>query len=230
MVKINIAIDGFSSCGKGTLAKYIANEMGYLFIDSGAMYRGVTLAVLDAKIPLDDIPTIEKLSKTLFFTFEKSAVNGRFELHVNGNNVEKQIRTLAVSNSVSEIARISKVRKQLVAVQQAIGRNKGVVMDGRDIGTVVFTQAELKIFMTAKPEVRAKRRFEELSALNPAITYEDVVANLKKRDYIDTHREDSPLYLADDYKVLDNSDLTKEEQNSIAMRWVRETIAKAATS
>ena len=132
-----------------------------------------------------------------------------------------------MSNSVSEVAAISGVRRQLVLAQQAIGQNKGVVMDGRDIGTVVFPDAELKIFMTAKPEVRALRRFEELNSAGHEVNMDEVLANLKKRDHIDTHREDSPLYLADDYKVLDNSDLTREEQNSIAMRWVRETLKKS---
>jgi len=227
MKKINIAIDGYSSCGKGTLAKYLAQQLDYVFIDSGAMYRGVTLRVLDAKVDISDLKKVAEICEDLFFEFRLNHANGRFELHLNEENVEGQIRNLRVSNFVSEVAEISLVRKQLVKVQKAIGRHKGVVMDGRDIGTVVFPDAELKIFMTAKPIVRAKRRFGELSDIGQEVTYEEVLANLKKRDYIDTHREDSPLHLAKDYKVLDNSDLTREEQNSIAMRWVREAMRKA---
>jgi cytidylate kinase len=224
MIKINIAIDGFSSCGKGTLAKYLAQQLGYQFIDSGAMYRGITLRVLDSQVDINDHEAITAMAAELQFEFKINHGNGRFELYLNEENVEGKIRNLHVSNSVSEVAAISGVRRQLVLAQQAIGQNKGVVMDGRDIGTVVFPDAELKIFMTAKPEVRAFRRFEELNSAGHLVNMDEVLANLKKRDHIDTHREDSPLYLADDYKVLDNSDLTREEQNSIAMRWVRETL------
>ena len=224
MKRINIAIDGFSSCGKGTLAKYLAQQLDYIFIDSGAMYRGVTLRLQENKIDISDLEAVKELSNSLFFEFRLNHKNGRFELFLNDQNVEGDIRNLTVSNMVSEVAAISLVRKQLVRVQRAIGKNKGVVMDGRDIGTVVFPEADLKIFMKAKPSVRAKRRFKELTDAGLDVTLEDVLANIKKRDYIDTHREDSPLHLAKDYKVLDNSDLTREEQNSIAMRWVREAM------
>lgn len=224
MKQINIAIDGYSSCGKGTLAKFVAQQLGYVFIDSGAMYRGLTLKLIENKIDISDLPAIENACKDLFFEFKLNQKKGSYELYVNGQNVEGSIRNLTVSNLVSEVAAISLVRKHLVRVQQAIGKNKGVVMDGRDIGTVVFPDADLKIFMTADSTVRAKRRFNELTKAGMEVSLTDVLANLKKRDYIDSNREDSPLQLKEDYKVLDNSNLSIEQQNSMAMKWVRESM------
>ena len=224
MKRINIAIDGYSSCGKGTLAKYIAQQLGYVFIDSGAMYRGLTLKLIESNIDISDLPAIENTCKDAFFEFKLNQTKDSFELYLNGRNVESSIRNLKVSNLVSEVAAISLVRKHLVRVQQAIGKSKGVVMDGRDIGTVVFPDADLKIFMTAKSTVRANRRFNELNKAGMEVTLADVLANLKKRDYIDCNREDSPLQLQGDYKVLDNSNLTIEQQNSMAMEWVQESM------
>ncbi len=224
MKQIIIAIDGYSSCGKGTLAKFVAQQLGYVFIDSGAMYRGLTLKLIENKIDISDLPAIENACKDLFFEFKLNQKKGSYELYVNGQNVEGSIRNLTVSNLVSEVAAISLVRKHLVRVQQAIGKNKGVVMDGRDIGTVVFPDADLKIFMTADSTVRAKRRFNELTKAGMEVSLTDVLANLKKRDYIDSNREDSPLQLKEDYKVLDNSNLSIEQQNSMAMKWVRESM------
>ena len=224
MKRINIAIDGYSSCGKGTLAKFVAQQLGYVFIDSGAMYRGLTLKLIENKIDISDLPAIENACKDLFFEFKLNQKKGSYELYLNGQNVEGSIRNLTVSNLVSEVAAISLVRKHLVRVQQAIGKNKGVVMDGRDIGTVVFPDADLKIFMTADSTIRAKRRFNELTKAGMEVSLTDVLANLKKRDYIDSNREDSPLQLKEDYKVLDNSNLSIEQQNSMAMQWVRESI------
>lgn len=224
MKRINIAIDGYSSCGKGTLAKFVAQQLGYVFIDSGAMYRGLTLKLIENKIDISDLPAIEEACKDLFFEFKLNQKKGSYELYLNGQNVEGSIRNLTVSNLVSEVAAISLVRKHLVRVQQAIGKNKGVVMDGRDIGTVVFPDADLKIFMTADSTIRAKRRFNELTKAGMEVSLTDVLANLKKRDYIDSNREDSPLQLKEDYKVLDNSNLSIEQQNSMAMQWVRESI------
>ena len=224
MKRINIAIDGYSSCGKGTLAKFVAQQLGYVFIDSGAMYRGLTLKLIENKIDISDLPAIENACKDLFFEFKLNQKKGSYELYLNGQNVEGSIRNLTVSNLVSEVAAISLVRKHLVRVQQAIGKNKGVVMDGRDIGTVVFPDADLKIFMTADSTIRAKRRFNELTKAGMEVSLTDVLANLKKRDYIDSNREDSPLQLKEDYKVLDNSNLSIEQQNSMAMQWVQESI------
>jgi len=224
MKRINIAIDGYSSCGKGTLAKFVAQQLGYVFIDSGAMYRGLTLKLIENKIDISDLPAIEEACKDLFFEFKLNQKKGSYELYLNGQNVEGSIRNLTVSNLVSEVAAISLVRKHLVRVQQAIGKNKGVVMDGRDIGTVVFPDADLKIFMTADSTIRANRRFNELTKAGMEVSLTDVLANLKKRDYIDSNREDSPLQLKEDYKVLDNSNLSIEQQNSMAMQWVRESI------
>lgn len=219
--KINIAIDGYSSCGKGTLAKAMAKSLDYIFIDSGAMYRAVTLHMLRNQVNVEDELAVERALEQVQVGFVNNAAQ-QSEVTLNGASVESQIRTIEVAAKVSEVAKIQSVRTKMVALQQAIGQNKGVVMDGRDIGTVVFPDAELKIFMTASQEVRAMRRFEELKAKGDEVTLEEVSANLKHRDSIDASRENSPLTLTRDYRVLDNSDLSREEQFALAMSWVNE--------
>ena len=222
---ITIAIDGFSSTGKSTLAKQLATHLGYIFVDTGAMYRGITLYAIQNNIIGADFFDVEKLLHTLpnvnlHFTFNKEL--GYSELFLNNVNVESQIRSMDVSNYVSKIAEISQVRSKLVEQQQEIGKNKGIVMDGRDIGTVVFPMAELKIFMTASPEVRAQRRFTELHSKDASITFESVFENVQKRDYIDSHRLDSPLKMADDAIEIDNSFITKTEQFKLVLELVTE--------
>ncbi|MCZ8169068.1 MAG: (d)CMP kinase [Flavobacterium sp.] len=223
MKKITIAIDGFSSTGKSTLAKQLAQQLGYVYVDTGAMYRAVTLYAmqhgfvsphhLDAEVLTADLKQI-----TLHFVF--NAELGYGEMYLNGINVEREIRTLEVSSLVSKVAEISAVRAKLVEQQQAMGKEKGVVMDGRDIGTVVFPDAALKIYMTASPETRAQRRFAELQAKGDSVTYEAVLQNVNERDYIDTHRADSPLVKADDAIELDNSNLSREAQLQRVLEWV----------
>lgn len=213
--KITIAIDGFSSTGKSTLAKQLAKELGYIYVDTGAMYRAVTLyamqhGFIDSE-HLDKENLVQKLPKvTLQFLFNPDL--GFAEMYLNEKNVETEIRTLEVSGFVSRIAEISEVRSKLVEQQQHMGENKGIVMDGRDIGTVVFKDAELKLFMTASASTRAKRRFDELTEKGQNVTYEDVLKNVEERDYIDTHREDSPLAKANDAIEIDNSHLSIQEQ------------------
>lgn len=213
--KITIAIDGFSSTGKSTLAKQLAKHLGYVYVDSGAMYRAVTYyAMQKGYISLnhfDKEQLIESLPKiTLQFLFNTDI--GYAEIYLNEKNVEDSIRTLEVSNCVSRVAEVSEVRAKLVEQQQHMGENKGVVMDGRDIGTVVFPNAELKLFMSASPETRAHRRFDELKEKGMDVTYEDVLKNVQERDYIDSHREDSPLVKAQDAIEIDNSHLSIQEQ------------------
>jgi len=222
--RIIIAIDGHSSCGKGTLARQLALALGYKFIDSGAMYRAITLHLLNTGINPDDEQAVASVLPDIIIDFSANIETGRSDIWLNHKNVEKQIRTLKVADSVSQVARISAVRRYLVALQQKMGEEKGVVMDGRDIGTVVFPSAELKIFMTASPEVRAMRRFKELSDSGLVTSYDDVFANLKQRDLIDSSRKDSPLTMTGDYKLLDNSAISKQEQFEIAMNWVAETV------
>ena len=220
--KINIAIDGYSSCGKSTLAKEIAKQLDYVFIDTGAMYRAVTLFALENKLingVLNEIELISRLPQ-IEITFEFNKERGTSDVLLNGKNVETEIRQMKVSEKVSLVAAVKEVRKKLVELQQKMGNKKGVVMDGRDIGTVVFPFAELKIFMTANKDVRANRRFEELQLKSEKTTLELVKANLEQRDYIDTNRKEDPLRQAEDAKVLDNSELSKEEQIVIAMSWV----------
>lgn len=213
--KITIAIDGFSSTGKSTLAKQLAKELGYIYVDTGAMYRAVTLYAMqhdfiDAN-HFDKESLIQKLPKvTLQFLFNPDL--GFAEMYLNEKNVEAEIRTLAVSNFVSKIAEVSEVRSKLVEQQKHMGENKGIVMDGRDIGTVVFKDAELKLFMTASASTRAKRRFDELTEKGQDVTYEEVLKNVEERDHIDTHREDSPLVKAEDAIEIDNSHLSIQEQ------------------
>ncbi|WP_296147934.1 (d)CMP kinase [uncultured Flavobacterium sp.] len=213
--KITIAIDGFSSTGKSTLAKQLAKELGYIYVDTGAMYRAVTLYAMQHDFidadHFDKESLIQKLPKvTLQFLFNPDL--GFAEMYLNEKNVETEIRTLAVSNFVSRIAEVSEVRSKLVEQQQHMGENKGIVMDGRDIGTVVFKDAELKLFMTASASTRAKRRFDELTEKGQDVTYQEVLKNVEERDHIDTHREDSPLVKADDAIEIDNSHLSIQEQ------------------
>lgn len=213
--KITIAIDGFSSTGKSTLAKQLAKHLGYIYVDTGAMYRAVALFAMQNDFisvnSLDKIGLINSL-KNIILEFKFNPDLGFAEMYLNGQNVEKEIRTIEVSGFVSKVAEISEVRSKLVEQQQEMGKNKAIVMDGRDIGTVVFPDAELKIFMTASAATRAQRRFDELQQKGDLVTYEEVLKNVEERDYIDTHREDSPLVMADDAVEIDNSHLTREEQ------------------
>lgn len=216
--KITIAIDGFSSTGKSTVAKELAKALEYIYVDTGAMYRAVTLFALRNKLISEDgfdkDALIEKLP-TIDLKFKVNNELGYAEVFLNGENVEQEIRRMEVSGFVSKVATVSEVRKKLVAEQQAMGKEKGVVMDGRDIGTVVFPEAELKIFMTAAPEERAGRRFKELEVRGEEVTYEQVLKNVIDRDHLDTTREDSPLVIAEDAIEIDNSYLDLEEQYKI---------------
>jgi CMP/dCMP kinase len=221
--KINIAIDGYSSCGKGTLAKALAKALGYVFIDSGAMYRAVTLYMQREGVDVDDEDAVSLALEHVVVGFQNNAEQ-QSEVTLNGVCVESEIRNIEVASKVSEVAKIGAVRTKMVALQQAIGSNKGVVMDGRDIGTVVFPDAELKIFMTASQEVRAQRRFAELLAKGDDVTLEEIAKNLQHRDAIDASRENSPLTMTDDYRVLDNSDLDRDAQFALAMGWVEAAI------
>jgi len=220
-MNINIAIDGYSSCGKGTLAKALAKELQYRFIDSGAMYRGVTLAALRKGLDFSKAEDLIEILEEIHLDFETKA-DGSNGLLLNGEWVEEEIRLPKVAAQVSWVASIPQVREQLVSQQQSIGASKGVVMDGRDIGTVVFPQAELKIFMTARPEIRAQRRFQESQQKGIEVSYEEVLSNLQERDKIDSSRDHSPLTLTDDYRLLDNSDLSPDEQLALALEWVRD--------
>ena len=215
MKKITIAIDGFSSTGKSTVAKQLAKALGYVYVDSGSMYRAVTVCAMQNKIIAEDYFDIEKLVSELDaikITFKYNDRVGFAEVYLNGINVEKEVRTLEVSQNVSQVAEISEVRKMLVLQQKQMGQDKGVVMDGRDIGTVVFPDAELKLFMTASAETRAKRRYKELVERSENVSYEDVLKNVESRDFIDSTREDSPLMKAEDAIEIDNSHLSLEAQ------------------
>ncbi|EFI72481.1 MULTISPECIES: (d)CMP kinase [Segatella] len=216
MRKITIAIDGFSSCGKSTMAKDLAREIGYIYVDTGAMYRSVTLYALRHQLFNEDgsvkTSELEKEMPNIKISFQLNKETGRPDTYLNGVCVEQEIRSLEVSSHVSPIAAVPFVREALVAQQQNLGKDKGVVMDGRDIGTTVFPDAELKIFVTASSEVRAQRRFDELKAKGMPADYDDIKKNVEERDYIDTHREVSPLKKADDAIELDNSKLTIAEQ------------------
>ena len=222
--KINIAIDGYSSCGKGTLAKAMALALSYVFIDSGAMYRAVTLFLMRKSVDLDDMAQVEQALAQVTVEFDVNDAGASVVL-LNGENVEDEIRTIAVASKVSEVAKIQAVRDKLVFLQQQMGAKKGVVMDGRDIGTVVFPDAELKIFMTASVEVRAQRRFSELVAKGDAVTLEEISANLKHRDAVDSSRENSPLTMTSDYRVLDNSAMDRDSQFALAMAWADEVFS-----
>lgn len=210
--KIIIAIDGYSSCGKSTLAKELARKLGYNYIDSGAMYRAITLYFLRNQVNYSDPGKVLDAIANINLSFVFNEHEQRSCIHLNDEDVEPYIRDMIVSEKVSEVAAIREVRSFAVAQQKRMGRKKGIVMDGRDIGTTVFPDAELKIFMTADPEVRVMRRFKEMHAENPHITIDEVRHNLELRDYIDSNREESPLRKADDAILLDNSNLTREEQ------------------
>lgn len=213
--KITIAIDGFSSTGKSTLAKQLATALGYVYVDSGAMYRAVALFAMQNGYIDQDFLDKETLIASLPFIHLKFKFNpdlGFAEMYLNETNVEQEIRTIQVSNFVSKVAEISEVRAKLVEQQQQMGKDKGVVMDGRDIATVVFPDAELKIFMTASAQTRAQRRFEELCQKGDVVSFEEVLKNVVERDYIDTHRADSPLAKANNAIEIDNSHLSREEQ------------------
>ena len=216
MKKIVIAIDGYSSCGKSTMAKDLAREVGYIYVDTGAMYRAVTLfamrnGVFDADDNIDEA-RLKALLPDVKLTFKLNSETKLPEVCLNGECVERDIRTLEVSQHVSPIAALPFVREKLVEQQQAMDKEKGIVMDGRDIGTVVFPDAELKIFVTASAEIRAQRRFKELEAKGMPANFDEILQNVEQRDYIDTHRETSPLRQADDALVLDNSHLTIADQ------------------
>ena len=215
MKKITIAIDGFSSCGKSTMAKDLAREIGYIYIDSGAMYRAVTLYCIEnGFVDGKEINTdkLREAMKDIRISFQLNAETGRPDTYLNGANVESKIRTMEVSSLVSPVAALDFVREAMVAQQQAMGKEKGIVMDGRDIGTTVFPDAELKIFVTASAEIRAQRRYDELKAKGQEASYEEILENVKGRDFIDQNREVSPLRKADDAILLDNSNLTIAEQ------------------
>ena len=226
MSKITIAIDGHSSTGKSTLAKQVAAKLGYAYIDTGAMYRAVTVYAMrngmvgetvDVKALVNALPNIK-----LDFCFNPDSDCS--EIRLNGENVEKEIRGMAVSSKVSKVSQIHEVREFLVSQQQAMGANKAVVMDGRDIGTVVFPDAELKVYMTASPEVRAQRRYDELKAKGQEASFDEVLQNLIQRDHDDMNRAESPLIQAKDARILDNSHISREEQLELVLSWVDEII------
>ena len=227
--KIIIAIDGYSSCGKSTLAKQLAKQLHYIYADSGAMYRAITLYFLRNEIQHTNSGKVNEALKDIHLEFVFDVDAGKSILFMNDENIELPIRDMIISEKVSEVAAIKEVREFSVAQQQKMGEQKGIVMDGRDIGTTVFPNAELKIFMTADPAVRVQRRFKELFAKNPNITLEEVRTNLEMRDYIDSNREISPLRKADDAIVLDNSNLTQEQQLKMALQWAKEKIKEANT-
>jgi cytidylate kinase len=222
--KIIITIDGWSSCGKSTLAKQLAKALGYIYVDSGAMYRAITLYFLRNHIDWTDISAVKSALKEISLEFISNPKTEQSEIYLNGENVEYVIRDLVVAEKVSEVAAIKEVRSFAVAQQQKMGKGKGVVMDGRDIGTVVFPNAELKIFMTADNAVRVERRFKELYEKNPNVTLDEVKANLEMRDYIDSHRDVSPLRQADDAILLDNTNVSESEQFQKALKWVQSKI------
>ena len=229
MKKIIITIDGWSSCGKSTLAKQLAKALNYIYVDSGAMYRAITLYFLRNHVDWTSKKEVEKALEDITLEFEYNSKSEQTDIYLNGENVEYVIRDLVIAEKVSDIAAIKEVREYAVSQQQKMGKRRGIIMDGRDIGTVVFPEAELKIFMTADNAVRVERRFQELYEKNPNITLEEVKNNLELRDYIDSHREVSPLKKADDALVLDNTNLTEREQFQKAMRMVEEKLGKALT-
>jgi cytidylate kinase len=222
--KIIIAIDGWSSCGKSTLAKQLAKELGYLYVDSGAMYRAITLFFLRNHIDWTDRSEVKKALKQISLEFVFNDKSQQSEMHLNDENVEYVIRDLVVAEKVSEVAAIKDVRKFAVEQQQVMGKKKGIIMDGRDIGTMVFPKAELKIFLTADNAVRVERRFKELYDKNPNITIEEVKANLEMRDYIDSNREESPLRQAEDAILIDNTNLSARETVQKALHLARKIL------
>src|SRR5580693_5234227 len=223
--KIIITIDGWSSCGKSTLAKQLAKALDYIYIDSGAMYRAITLYFLRNHVDWTKTKNVEEALKDIVLEFIYNPISKQSEMFLNGENVEYVIRDLVIAEKVSDIATIKSVRDFAVAQQHKMGSKKAIVMDGRDIGTVVFPKAELKIFMTADNVIRVERRFKELFEKNPNITIEEVKSNLEMRDYIDSHRQISPLRKAADAVVLDNSHLSIKQQLDIAVKWAKERIS-----
>lgn len=228
--RIIIAIDGHSSCGKSTLAKDLAKELGYRHIDSGAMYRAITLYFLRNNVNISHELEVKDALEKISLDFAINQHTGQAEVCLNGEDVAHQVKDMIVAEKVSDVAAIKQVRDFAVSQQQALGQEKGIVMDGRDIGTIVFPDAELKIFMTADLDVRAKRRFEEVYKKNPNITYEEVMANLQMRDYIDSNRDESPLTKADDAVVLDSTNMNMEQQFKKALGWVKERTSTEATA
>ncbi len=229
MKKITIAIDGFSSSGKSTMAKWLAKKLGYIYVDTGAMYRAVTLYCLQNNIISGNVINEDELKECINdikISFIPNKETGVSETYLNGKNVEKEIRTLLVSDHVSPVSTLKFVRKILVSQQQEMGKQKGIVMDGRDVGTVVFPDAELKIYVTASPEVRAERRFLEMKQKGDNVTFEEILGNVKRRDYIDQNREESPLRKADDALELDNSHMTIEEQQAWLIQKYEEVIKR----
>lgn len=225
MSKITIAVDGHSSCGKSSIAKALAKRLNYIYIDTGAMYRAVTLfALRNGLFESGELNKSELLGRLddIKIGFEHNNATERSEILLNGQNVEDQIRGMEVSSKVSIIAAIPEVREKMVALQRSMGRNKGVAMDGRDIGSVVFPDAELKLFVTARDEVRAQRRKDELEAKGQQVKLEDILANIRERDHIDSTRESSPLIQAKDAVVVDNSDMSIEEQNDLVLELAKE--------
>ncbi len=227
--KITIAIDGYSSCGKSTLAKALAKELEYIFIDSGAMYRGVTVYCLRNNLLPDGIPAVAEIETILGkidLNFKFNPETKQADLYLNGENIEKLIRLPEVASNVSKIAALKNVRHKLVLEQRKMGNNGGIVMDGRDIGSVVFPAAELKLFITALPEIRAQRRYKELIEKQVETSYDEVLENLRERDYLDSTRTESPLIQTPDAIVIDTSDLTTEEQLNIALNYTLEKVQK----
>lgn len=220
--KLIITIDGWSSCGKSTLAKQLARELGYIYIDSGAMYRAITLYFLRNHVDWTNKKDVEKALKEIRLGFQFNPASEKSEILLNDENVEYVIRDLVIAEKVSDVAAISEVRKFAVAQQQKMGKNKGIIMDGRDIGTTVFPRADVKIFMTADPSVRVQRRFKEMFEKNPNVTIEEVKNNLEMRDYIDSNREVSPLRMAEDAELLDNTNLNFDQQLNFALRLVKQ--------
>ena len=227
MKKITISIDGYSSCGKSTLARALATELNYVFLDSGAMYRAITLYFLRNHIDWNNEADVLEALNKIHLEFIFNPDSGNCEMCMNDENVEWLIRDMLVAESVSDVAAVRAVREYAVAAQRKMGEGKGIVMDGRDIGTTVFPNAELKIFLTADPAIRVERRFKELYEKNPNITLDEVKVNLEMRDYIDSHREFSPLRQAEDAVVLDNSHLSMQEQLRIALQLAKEKIQPA---
>ncbi|WP_300599178.1 (d)CMP kinase [Niabella sp.] len=221
MKQIIVAIDGWSSCGKSTLAKQMAKALGYIYVDSGAMYRAITLYFLRNHIDWNQEKEVKEALADIELDFQPNDQNGTNEIYLNDENVEYLIRDLIVAEKVSEVAAVKAVREFAVAQQQKMGKKKGIIMDGRDIGTVVFPRAELKLFMTADNAVRVERRFKELVEKNPNVTIEEVAENIQMRDYIDSNREVSPLRQAKDAIVIDNTNLTPEEQLKKALKLVK---------
>lgn len=222
--KIIITIDGWSSCGKSTLAKQLAKELNYVYIDSGAMYRAITLYFLRNHVDWTKHKAVEKALHEITLDFRYNEHSKQSDMYLNNEDVEYVIRDLVVAEKVSEVAAVKEVREFAVKQQQKMGETKGIVMDGRDIGTVVFPKAALKIFMTADNSIRVERRYKELFEKNPNVTIEEVKNNLEMRDYIDSHREVSPLRQAEDAIVLDNTNLTMKQQLEIALKWAKERI------